>query len=104
MIDVSREDDSLIITIAARNPDPYLACDIANIYRKTIMEELEQKLMVRGITTVEEATIPLWRSGRSDFTNAAIGAIVGIISIVFLLFAAYVAFDAQREPEDLKEV
>ena len=104
MIDIIREDDSLMITITATNPDPYLSCDIANTYRKTVMEELEQKLMVRGITTVEEAAIPLWRSGRSDFANAAIGGIMGIFSIVILIFAVYVAFDAQREPEDIKEV
>ena len=53
---------------------------------------------------MEEAAIPLWRSGRSDFANAAIGVIMGIFSIVILIFAVYVAFDAQREPEDIKEV
>lgn len=104
MIKISREDDSLMITITATNPDPYLACDIANTYRKTVMEELEQKLMVRGIMTVEEAIIPLNRSGRSDFSNAVLGGSLGIFSIVFLLFVIYVAFDAQREPEDIKEV
>lgn len=104
MIDISREDDSLMVNITVRNPDPYLACEIANTYRKTVVEELEEKLMVRGITTVEEAAIPLWQSGRSDSAYAVIGAVFGIISIVFLLFAVYVAFDAQREPEDLKEI
>lgn len=104
MVDVSREDDSLMITITATNPDPYLACDIANSYRITVMEELESKLMARGITTVEEAIIPLEHSGRSDIINAAMGGVLGVFSIVFMLFVLYAAFDAQREPEDIKEV
>ncbi len=104
MVNVSREDDSLMITIAATNPDPYLACDIANLYRTTIAEELEKKLMIRGIQTVEEAVIPLERSGRSNTMIAATGAIIGLLGMLCFLFVHYVAFDAIREPEDIKEV
>ena len=104
MVGISREDDSLMISITVTNPDPYLACDIANSYRNTIIGELKKKLMIRGIQTVEEAVIPLGHSGRSDKFILAVGAVIGLFSILCLLFIHYVAFDAAREPEDIKEV
>ncbi len=104
MVSVTQAEDSLLVTIAVTYADPYMACDLANIYRETASVELEAKLRARGIQTIEEALIPLSPSGRSMTFYAAVGTIFGIVSAIVLLFVLYLVFDAKRMPEDIKAV
>ena len=104
MVEVTKADDSLLVTISVTDADPYVACDIANIYRETAAAELMEKLRARGIQTVEEAIVPLYPSGISNKVVAAAGVFLGVFSSLIFLFVKYVAHDAVREPEDIKEV
>lgn len=104
MVEVTKADDSLLVTISVTDADPYVACDIANIYRETAATELTEKLRARGIQTVEEAIVPLSPSGMSEKLVAAAAAFLGLMSSLALLFVKYVVHDAVREPEDIREV
>ena len=104
MVEVTKADDSLLVTISVTDADPYVECDIANIYRETAAAELMGKLRARGIQTVEEAIVPLNPSGISNRVVAALGVFLGLFSSLVFLFVKYVAHDAIREPEDIKEV
>ena len=104
MVEVTKADDSLLVTISATDTDPYLVCDIANIYRETAVEVLTEKLRARGIQTVEEAIVPLYPSGLSNMVVVALSVFLGMFSSFVLLFVKYVAHDAIREPEDIGEI
>lgn len=103
-VSISREDDSLIVTISVDHQDPYLACELANTYREVATRELEEKIMAKGVQTVEEAIIPIKHSGRSNRVYAALGVIMGAFSACVVFCLLYVKYDAKRVLEDIKEV
>lgn len=103
-VKINKVDDSLMLTISVTDPDPYKATDIANIYRDTAAAELDDKMMIKGIRTVQDAIIPLERTGISNLMCGAVGMFLGFLSSFLLLFIRYVAHDAKREPEDIKEI
>ena len=101
---VSREDDSLMVTISVSSQDPYIACDLANTYREVATRELEEKIKAKGVQTIEEAIIPSDRTGGTNRVYGALGLIAGaFIACVAFLFL-YVKYDAKRVLEDIKEV
>ena len=104
MASVSREDDSLMVTISVNHQDPYIACDLANTYREVATRELEEKIKANGVQTVEEAIIPIKRVGGANRVYAALGLIMGAFFACIALLFLYVKYDAKRVLEDIKEV
>lgn len=104
MVTVSREDDSLMVTISVNNQDPYIACDLANTYREVATRELEEKIKAKGVQTIEEAIIPIDRIGGTNLVYGALGLIAGAFIACVALLILYVKYDAKRILEDIKEV
>ena len=104
MVDIRKEDDSLLITIAVSGSDPYVLCEIANTYREVAIAELDEKIMARGVQTVQEALIPLTTSGRPAAFYAIVGLFIGLISAVGLITIVYIIRFAHRDAEDIGEI
>lgn len=104
MVEIHRQDDSLLITIAVSGSDPYAVCEIANTYREIAIDELDKKIMARGVQTVQEALIPLTTSGRSAGFYFILGMAAGLISSLGLITMVYIVHFAVRDAEDIGEI
>ena len=104
MVNISRKDDSLEISISVTGADPYVVCDIANTYRETAIRELSDRIMARGIQTVREAVIPLAPSGQPAGFYGAVGLVLGLISSCGLILVVYIVRYAERDAEDVRRI
>jgi len=104
MVEISKDDDSLVVTLTVTGPDPYVVCEIANTYREVAMKELNARLSASGVETIKEALIPLEPSGRSATMYGAAGVLFGLISSTGILMMIYLIFVARRETEDVEEI
>ena len=104
MVEINKDDDSLVVTLTVTGPDPYVVCEIANTYREVAMREMDKRIMANGVQTVKEALIPLEPSGRSAAMYGAAGVLLGLISSTGILMMIYLIFVARRETEDVEEI
>ncbi len=104
LIEVNRDDESLVVTLTVRGADPYIVCEVANTYREVAIKELEKRLNANGIQTIEKALIPLEPSGRSAKIYAAAGFALGLMSSTGMLVLIYLVFKAKRETEDVEGI
>lgn len=104
MVQIHTQDDSLEISIVVNGPDPYVVCEIANVYKETAIRELSDRIMAKGIQTIRNAMIPLWPSERSASFYGTVGLLLGLISSVGMITVVHIFRHAKSEPEDVGEI
>ena len=104
MIELRSPDDSLELAIIVKGSDPFMVCDVANTYRETAIQELNDRIMARGIQTTKEAIIPLGPSGRTSLFYGAAGLLIGLVSSLILVTLIYIVRYAKRDSEDVRTI
>lgn len=100
-VKVESEEDTRILTVSVRDPDPYMACQIANAVRDTAENHIKNIMAIDAVKILDNADVPVEPVTPSLKKNGATGGILGILlSIVVILFL-YVTDDRIRTPEDV---
>ena len=100
-VKVESEEDTRILTVSVRDPDPYMACQIANAVRDTAENHIKNIMDIDAVKILDNADVPVEPVTPSLRKNGAAGGILGILlSIVVILFL-YVTDDRIRTPEDV---
>lgn len=100
-VKVESEEDTRILTVSVRDPDSYMACQIANAVRDTAENHIKNIMDIDAVKILDNADVPVEPVTPSLKKNGAAGGILGILlSIVVILFL-YVTDDRIRTPEDV---
>ena len=100
-VKVESEEDTRILTVSVRDPDSYMACQIANAVRDTAESHIKNIMDIDAVKILDNADVPAEPVTPSLKKNGAAGGILGILlSIVVILFL-YVTDDCIRTPEDV---
>ena len=100
-VKVESEEDTRILTVSVRDPDPYMACQIANAVRDTAENHIKNIMDIDAVKILDNADVPVEPVTPALKKNGATGGILGILlSIVIILFL-YVTDDRIRTPEDV---
>nr|WP_027870308.1 Wzz/FepE/Etk N-terminal domain-containing protein [[Eubacterium] cellulosolvens] len=89
MIRVSVADNTRVITIFITDADPFRACDIANCVREEAAKHITTVMNAEAVNVVDEASIPMAKSGPNPRRNGILGGIFG----AFLAIAAVIIFN-----------
>lgn len=83
---VSTSSDTEVIEITVSNPDPELACKIANELAIVFTEEAQEIYKVNNVNILDEAVVSLKPSNVNLFKNVVLFAMVGgVIVAVYIL-------------------
>lgn len=86
MVEVSAYDETHIIGITFFNPDPYLACDVANELREVSMDAINEIMDPGAIKTVHKANIPVKISKPKSMLHCVVGAAVFLVISLIIIF------------------
>ena len=101
-VTVSTTSDTRIVTIKVEDPDPYMACDIANAIRNASAEHIQNVMVTEAVTVVDEANIPKNPSSPSVKRDAAIGGLIGAFIAAVVIIVLYLMNDTIKTSEDIE--
>lgn len=100
---VETTSNTRIVTIKAKDPDPYVACEIANAVRDAAAEHIQNVMMTEAVNVVDEANIPKEPSSPSTMRDALIGGLLGMIIAMAVIVIGYLMNDTIKTSEDIEK-
>lgn len=101
-VTVSTTSDTRIVTIKVEDPDPYMACDIANAIRDASAEHIQNVMVTEAVTVVDEANIPKNSSSPNVKRDALIGGLLGAFVAAVVIIVLYLMNDTIKTGEDIE--
>ena len=86
MVEVSAYDETHIIGITFFDPDPYIACDVANELREESMDAISGIMEPGAIRTVQEAGIPVKLAKPKAMLHSVVGAAAFLVASLIIIF------------------
>ncbi len=102
-VKVENPKDSRIIKITVTNPDPQLACDIANSLASNLAARVAEVIDTEKPSSVEDAVPALKPSSPSKTKNTVVGGIVGMLIAIAFILARYCSDMTLRDEDDVRK-
>lgn len=102
-VTVENPKDSRIIKITVTNPDPQLACDIANSLAANLAARVAEVIDTEKPSSVEDAVPALRPSSPSKARNTAMGGIVGMLIAISFILVRYFSDMSIRDEDDVRK-
>lgn len=102
-VKVENPKDSRIIKITVTNPDPQLACDIANSLASNLAARVAEVIDTEKPSSVEDAVPALKPSSPSKAKNTALGGIVGMMIAIAFFLVRYFSDMSIRDEDDVRK-
>lgn len=96
-------DDTRILTITVTDPDPYMACQLANAIRDISANHIKNVMAIDAVNVVETANIPSGKSSPNPKRNGILGVIAGGAFAVIIILINYVVNDTISTQEDVEK-
>lgn len=100
---VETTSNTRIVTIKVEDPDPYVACEIANAIRDAAAEHIQNVMMTEAVNVVDEANIPKDPSSPNTMRDAVIGGFLGMIIAMAVIIISYLMNDTIKTSEDIEK-
>lgn len=94
--------DTRILSISVKDPDPYVACEIANAIRDVAANHIKNVMDIDAVNIVETANIPDHKVSPSITKNGLIGGIAGVVIAVAIVLISYLSNDTIKTQEDVE--
>ena len=102
-VSVENPTDSHMLRITVTNPDPQLACKIANSLADILRQQVADVMNTDKPSTVERAVVPSSPSSPNVRRNVEIGALVGLAVVLVILVLRYLLDDTIATEEDVQK-
>lgn len=102
-ITIDNPQNTRILTITAKDPDPVLAKDIANTLAENASEFIADTMEITPPKIIETGIVAAKKSSPSNTKNAAIGALIGFVLVGGIITVKYLLNDAVTTEEDVKK-
>ncbi len=102
-VQVENPKDSRIIKVTVTNPDPQLACDIANSLAGNLAARVAEVIDTTKPSSVEDAVPALKPSSPSKSKNTALGGIVGMLLAIAFILVRYYSDMSVRDEDDVRK-
>ena len=99
---VSSQADTRILTITVNDSDPYVACEIANEIRDTAAEHIKEVMDIEAVNVVDEANVPMHKSGPSVVKNGFLAGVVGVVITCAYIVIKFIMNDTIQTSEDVE--
>lgn len=90
-----------MLQITAKDPDPQKAMDIANTIAKNSSEFIADMMEITPPKVIEKGILPLKKSSPSNAKNAIIGAVIGFLLVSAFFVIRFLMNDAVTTEEDV---
>ena len=98
---VDNATDTRIVAISVKDPDPYVASEIANAIRNVAAGHIQQVMDIEAVNVVETANIPDHKASPSLSRNGIIGGLLGVFLAVVIIIAIYLTNDTIKTADDV---
>ena len=98
---VDNATDTRIVAISVKDPDPYVASEIANAIRNVTAGHIQQVMDIEAVNVVETANIPDHKASPSLSRNGIIGGLLGVFLAVVIIIAIYLTNDTIKTADDV---
>ena len=102
-VTVENPTDSRIIKIAVKNPDPQLACDIANSLAENLAARVAEVTDTTKPSSVEQAVPAINPVSPSKSKNTVMGGMVGVILAIAVILVMYYSDMSIRSEDDVRK-
>lgn len=102
-ITVSTSSDTRILGITVKDPDPYMAADIANAIRDGAASHIRTVMDIEAVNVVDTANIPSHKESPSISKNGIIGGLFGVIIASAIILVIYLTNDTIKTQEDVEK-
>ena len=102
-INVTNPTDSRIIKITVVNPDPQLACDIANTLADDLAARVAEVIDTTKPSSVENAVPAQYPSSPNKGRNTALGGIIGMFVAIVIILVRYFSDMSVRDEDDVRK-
>lgn len=102
-ITVSSADSSRVLSITVTDPDPYVACDIADTVRDTSADQIKTVMNIEAVNVVDMANIPDNPSSPSVKKNGAIAGLLGCFLAIAVILILHITNDTIKTSEDVEK-
>ncbi len=100
---VSNPSDSRIIKITVTNPDPQLACDIANAIADNLAARVAEDIDTNKPSSVEDAVPAKRPTSPSKSRNTALGGIIGMLLVIAVVLVRHYSDMSLRDEDDVRK-
>ena len=101
-INVTNPTDSRIIKITVVNPDPQLACDIANTLADDLAARVAEVIDTTKPSSVEDAVPARWPSSPNTRRNTMLGGIIGMLIALAIILVRYYSDMSLKNEDDVR--
>ena len=102
MLEVSNAADTRILVITATDPDPSVACIVANAVAAETADQMAYIMKSDPPTTVEEAEVAEEPVSPSLLRNTALGVLIGILLVAVYVTIQYIRNDNIKNQEEVQ--
>ena len=102
-IKLSNPTDSRIIKITVVNPNPQLACDIANTLASELSARVAEVIDTTKPSSVEEAVPARWPSSPNRRRNTSLGGVLGMLAAIVIILVRYYSDLSVKNEDDVRK-
>ncbi|MCR4902545.1 MAG: polysaccharide export protein [Butyrivibrio sp.] len=102
-VEIQNPTDSRIIKITVNNPDPQLACDIANCLADNLSARVAEVIDTTKPSSVEEAVPATKPTSPSKSKNTALGGVLGMLLAISVILIRYYSDMSIRNEDDVRK-
>lgn len=102
-ITVETEDDTRIVTIAVKDPDPIMAQQLADAIREVSSKKIVNVMKVETVNVVDTASVPTSPSSPNTRNNVILGGALGCLLAVAIILIQHYSNDAIKNTDDVEQ-
>ena len=102
-IKVSTPEDTRILSVSVKNPDPKMAKNIADAIREAVSIQITDIMEAESVNVVEEGNLPDKPSSPNLLQNTAIGALLGCFLAAAIILIRFMLDDTIKTPDDVEK-
>lgn len=102
-LSVETPTDTRIVSISVRDPDPYMAAEIADAVRDTAAKHIQDVLAIEAVNVAERANIPTRPVSPNVLRNGMMGGVLGILLSLAYFVITYLMNDTIQTSEDIEK-
>lgn len=102
-IKVQTPEDTRILSVSVKNPDPQMAKNIADAIREAVSVQITEIMEAESVNVVEEGNLPEKPSSPNVMQNTVIGALLGCFLAVAITLIHFMLDDTIKTPEEVEK-
>ena len=102
MVSVTSAEETRVIYISVRHPDPYQAMAITEKVQEVAAKHIVEVTNTEAVNVAVKANLPTTPTGYNLKRNTMLGALLGIVLVAGIVLAQYLLNDKLKTPDDIE--